>query len=318
MSIFQKKILLLKGGNSSEKEISYKTAASVAQSIKTLGFNFVEAELDENLPQVILKFRPDVVFNATHGTYGEDGCVQGMLEILKIPYTHSSFATSSLAMDKNKTKQILEKYGVISPKGKLISISQARKEKFTFPIIFKPNNEGSSFGITIIKNNNELTHFLEAANKDEVFLQEEFIEGLELTAGVFNNIALGVLEIKPQDSFFDFSAKYKSTQTQYIMPARIDEKMYEKVKDWALTAHKQIGCNTLSRSDFILSKDKELFFLEINTQPGFTNTSLIPKMAKYNNISFDDLVLQLIKDAKLHNLRNAKKICEKRADNKKL
>lgn len=301
MSIFEKKILLLKGGDSSEKEISYKTAASVAQSLKTLGFNFIEAELDETLPQVILQFKPDVVFNATHGTYGEDGCVQGMLEILKIPYTHSSFAASSLAMDKNKTKQILEKYGVISPKGKLISIAQAKKEKFTFPTIFKPNNDGSSFGISIIKNNNELVHFLETANEDEVFLQEDFIDGLELTVGVFNEKALEVLEIKPQDGFFDFTAKYKSAQTQYIMPARIDKKMYEQAKDWALIAHKQIGCNTISRSDFILSKERGLFFLEINTQPGFTNTSLIPKMAKYNNISFDDLVLQLIKNAKLHN-----------------
>jgi len=293
-----KRILLLKGGKSREREISYRSAKAVSDSLKRQGLNFIEAELDETLPTILQEFKPTVVFNATHGTYGEDGRVQGLLDILEIPYTHSSLPASALAMDKDKCKIILAKYGVNSAKGEVLSIKQAQAKKFSLPIIFKPNSEGSSFGIEIIKNNNELQNFLHSKNEEEVFLVEEFIEGRELTVGVFQNKALGVLEIKPKQDFYNFTAKYTSGGSEYIMPAKIPENIYKQAESWAEIAHAKIGCNTLSRSDFIYSESKGLFFLEINTQPGFTETSLIPKMAKYNNISFDELVSTLIKEAR--------------------
>lgn len=305
-----KKVAVLKGGWSEEREVSLSSGAQCANALHDAGYDVSEIDVTRDLKLLIeqLTPKPDVVFNALHGKWGEDGCIQSVLDILQIAYTHSNAAASSLAMDKQKTKNLLNGYGIKSPKGELVSKDQllAGDIPFAAPYVIKPNNEGSSFGVRII---------LEGDNRGvlggedwcfgEEVLIEEMIKGRELTVAVMQENdkpaeALTITEIKPVNSFYDFESKYADGGSIHVIPAEISEEISNQAKNMALIAHRELGCSGMTRSDFILSNDNELYFLELNTQPGMTPTSLAPEQAEYCGMDFKALVSWMVENAKIH------------------
>jgi D-alanine-D-alanine ligase len=291
-----KKIMVVFGGPSSEAEVSKRTSAAVFKAVKNLGYNAIETEFSKNIISDIQKENPDIIYNAMHGAYGEDGCLQGLLECLKIPYTHSGVRASAIAMDKFFTKIILQPNGVNSAKGKIYTRSEIEKENFAKPCVIKPVDDGSSVGVIILKQNEKLDiSKLSNANR---FLVEDFIEGRELSIAVLDGVALGVVEIRPKSGVYDYKSKYTSGASEYLVPAPISKNIEEIAFEYAQKAHNILGCKGVSRSDIIYSeKENKLYFLEINTHPGMTETSLVPKIAAQKNVSFESLVETIISSA---------------------
>lgn len=304
MKKFKKKIAVLKGGFSSEREISIKTGNQVIEALKKnyevksiLVSNKIR-ELIDNLT----KFNPDIVFNALHGSFGEDGQIQSILNFLKIPYTHSGVIASSVGMNKYISKIIFEGIGIKCPAGKKLKIKDLRKQ-IKIPSVIKPLNGGSSIGITKILDKNQYTKNLESSeNSDDEILIEDFIPGREVTVGILDNTVCGITEIITKSDLYDYTSKYVEV-AKHIQNPRLPNIILNKLKKNALMAHNILGCNCISRSDFKYDeKNNTIYLLEINTQPGLTNDSLLPEMAMKKGISFFNLCQILIDNAKCENL----------------
>lgn len=298
------------GGPSSEKKVSLKTGKFVSKALLDLGYEIKKIKVTSNIKLLISNlnsFEPDIVFNALHGTFGEDGSVQKILKKLDLSYTHSGAKSSMIAMDKHKSKIFFQKLKIPSPKGMLLDKNIKRvikdycgKKLFSFPLVIKPVSEGSSVGVKICKNINELKKYkIDESNK---YLIEEFIPGRELTVGIMNNKVFDIIELKTKKEFYDYKSKYTKGLTNYIIPALIPKKIEIKCRKYALKIHKLLKCKGATRTDFRYFEDdknkKKIYVLEINTQPGMTPLSLVPKMAKYKGISFNNLILKIIKDIK--------------------
>jgi D-alanine-D-alanine ligase len=300
-------VVVLMGGWSAERPVSLMSGNGVAEALEERGFtNVTKVDMDRNVAAVLAALRPDVVFNALHGTPGEDGTVQGMLDLMQIPYTHSGLETSVIAIDKELTKMVLVPGGVRMPKGKMVdSKALYEGDPMARPYVLKPVNEGSSVGVAIVTDNSNYGHPISARaegpwqNFDRL-LAEPFIRGRELTVAVLGDEALCVTELKPKAGFYDFDAKYTDGLTQHVCPAEVPAAISDAMLAMALRAHKLLGCKGASRSDF--RWDDELgeagiYLLEVNTQPGMTALSLVPEQARQRGISYGELVERLIAEA---------------------
>lgn len=299
-----KRIAVLKGGWSPEREVSLNSGAACAKALRAKGYDVTEIDAGRDLAARLLELKPDAAFNALHGQWGEDGCVQGLLEVMGIPYTHSGVLTSSLAMDKQRTKLVLRSAGVPSPEGRVMSRHDAAGgHVMEPPYVIKPNAQGSSVGVHIIRKGDNRPPSELGSDKwtlgDEV-LVEKFIPGRELTVAVMGDRPLCVTEITTELAFYDYEAKYAPGGSRHVLPAKVPDVIEERCLDLALLAHRSLGCRGVSRSDFrydASSATEQVYFLEINTQPGMTATSLTPEQAAHCGISFPDLCEWIIEDA---------------------
>ena len=300
----RKRVMVLMGGTSSEREVSLVSGAAVAKALAEAGFDAPIFDLGADIRAFIkaLTPPPDVVFNALHGRFGEDGTVQGLLELMGIPYTHSGVLASALAMDKPMTKRLVETVGVRTPKGRVIPREElGRGHPLPAPYVVKPVAEGSTVGVHIVQPGaNVLALDAEWSFGDSV-LVEEYIKGRELTVGIMGERALGVTEIKYAGGLFDFTSKYTPGHAQHILPAKIPQPVYDEAMRFALLAHQTLGCRGISRSDLRYDDTRPgtsgLYFLEINNQPGFTPISLVPEQAQRVGVSFAQLVAWLVETA---------------------
>jgi D-alanine-D-alanine ligase len=307
MNRFKDKIIgVLLGGLSKEREISLKSGQAILEALLLKGYDAVPVDVGSNIAQELKKKAVEVAFLALHGRYGEDGCIQGLLEIQKIPYTGSSVMTSALAMDKFLTKEILRGEGTHLPRhffydhirGNLDQVLRANH--LPYPVMVKPSREGSTIGIVKVSDPKELqAALLQAAQLDSRVLVEEFIPGRELTVSVLNGEPLPIVEIVPKSGFYDYQAKYTVGASQYFCPADLPNNVTKSLQEQSQQICARLGCEGAARVDFILSKDETPFFLEVNTLPGMTNTSLVPKAAKAAGISFEDLVEKILLSARL-------------------
>ena len=298
-------IVVLMGGLSGERKISFLTGKACSKALKKKGYNVRELDARGYFVDKLKKLKPKLVFNALHGQYGEDGFVQGILEFLKIPYTHSGVLSSSLAMDKTLSRILFKKNKIKTPKYFLLQKSyeailrkKMKNKNIKFPIVIKPINEGSSLGVYICKNKIQFNrNYNKLKNKYDRIIIEEYIPGKEIQVAVMGNRALGAIELVPKREFYDYKAKYSSkAKTKHIMPASLLRKKYNEVLFLAKKAHKILRCRGITRSDFRFFKNK-FYLLETNTQPGMTKLSLVPEIARYCGIKFEDLVMWMAKDA---------------------
>jgi D-alanine-D-alanine ligase len=300
-------IVVLMGGWSSEREVSLTSGNGIVAALRERGFTNVTAvDMDRNVAQVLAGIRPDIVFNALHGTPGEDGTVQGMLDLMQIPYTHSGLETSVIAIDKELTKMVLVPHGIRMPKGKIVqSRSLYEGDPMARPYVLKPVNEGSSVGVAIVTNEGNYGHPISARAEGpwlhfDRLLAEPFIKGRELTVAVLGDEAMCVTELKPVQGFYDYDAKYTDGLTQHVCPAEIPASVAREMMDMALAAHRLLGCKGASRSDFRWDDtqgEAGVYLLEVNTQPGMTPLSLVPEQAKQRGISYGELVERIIAEA---------------------
>jgi D-alanine-D-alanine ligase len=300
-------VVVLMGGWSSEREVSLMSGKGVAEALRERGWARVsEVDMDRNVARVLEELRPDIVFNALHGHPGEDGTVQGMLDLMGIPYTHSGLTTSAIAIDKELTKLLLVPAGVRMPKGTMVrSESLHDADPIARPYVLKPVNEGSSVGVAIVT---EASNYGNPIGRDttgpwndfDELLAEPFIKGRELTVAVLGDEALCVTELKPKLGFYDYDSKYTDGLTEHVCPAEVPEDIAQSMLDMALTAHRSLGCKGASRSDFRWDDEQGeagLYLLEVNTQPGMTPLSLVPEQARQRGISYGELVERLIAEA---------------------
>ncbi|OJT27109.1 D-alanine--D-alanine ligase [Archangium sp. Cb G35] len=302
----RKRVGVLFGGLSSEREVSLRTGAAVSKALRGLGYDVVEIDVGKDLPARLAAEKVEVAFIALHGRYGEDGCVQGLLECLFIPYTGSGVMASSLGMDKVFAKQVFLAHGIPTPPYRAFRTGDEARAAvdalpFGLPVVVKPSREGSSVGVAICKTRDEYLAAVEAASKlAGSILVEQYIKGREVQGGVLDNEALGVIEVVAAREFYDYEAKYKSGgTTQYLFPAPLPPDQYERVNQVCLAAHRALECSGGSRSDVILTPSGEVFLLEINTLPGMTESSLLPKIAAGRGIDFPGLCERLLQGATL-------------------
>ena len=299
----KKKILIISGGISKERTISLDTGKQVARELSKNGYIVKISEPNFKLLDTVKSFRPNVIFNALHGQFGEDGYMQTILETTNVPYTHSGVIPSAIAMDKELSKKIFIKNNILTPKYLIYRFDKSKSEliksinkKLKFPVVIKPINEGSSVNVFICSkiNISKKIKILESYKK---IIIEEFIPGREIQAAIIGSKKLGAIELKPKRKFYDYQAKYNpKAKTKHIIPVDLTKKEYKNLMDIALKAHKIIGCSGVTRSDFKFTNGK-FYLLEINTQPGMTNLSLVPEIAAYNGISFIKLLELILKDA---------------------
>tara|TARA_B100001057_G_scaffold8187_1_gene7518 strand:- start:13123 stop:14037 length:915 start_codon:yes stop_codon:yes gene_type:complete len=298
-----KKILIISGGISKEREISLQTGKQVAKELKKNNYLVKICEPDHYLFKVIKKFKPNKIFNALHGQYGEDGYIQSILENIGIPYTHSGVIASAKAMDKEISKKIFIKHNILTPKyikysfddhySKVIS---KIKKKLSFPVVIKPINEGSSVNVYICNKSN-LKNKLKKLKIYKEILIEEFIPGREIQAAILGNIKLGAIELKPKRKFYDYEAKYNSkAKTKHLIPVNLSKDKFIELMKISQKVHKLLGCRGVTRSDFKYYKNK-FYLLEINTQPGMTKLSLVPEISAHKGINFINLIELILKDA---------------------
>ena len=300
-------IVVLMGGWSSERSVSLMSGKGVAEALRERGWSRVtELDMGHDVAARLAELEPDVVFNALHGSPGEDGSVQGLLELMQIPYTHSGVATSAIAIDKELTKLLLVPAGVRMPVGTMVdSASLHERDPIPRPYVLKPVNEGSSVGVAIVTDASNCGNPISrnAVGPWQQFdrlLAEPFIRGRELTVAVLGNEALCVTELKPHNDFYDFEAKYTDGVTQHICPAEIPDDIARAMLDMALTAHRALGCSGASRSDFRWDDEQGeagIYLLETNTQPGMTSLSLVPEQARQRGIPYGELVERIVAEA---------------------
>lgn len=293
------------GGWSSEREISLRSGENVYQSLIRQGFSAVKINIGKNFAQQILKAKIDIAFIILHGKPGEDGTIQGFLELLEIPYTGSDVVASAIGMDKIATKRLFEyakiptpPYVFIPKDNSITLVVKTAPRKLGFPMILKPRAEGSSVGCVIIDNKNDLLHQCQKSQQEfgDIFL-EKFINGMIATVGILGQRPLPILELVPKrQRFYDFKAKYTRGETEFIIPARLPKPIYKKIQALALAAHNIIGAKGFSRVDLIMTKNKP-YFLEVNTLPGMTELSDLPAQANHAGITYDELVLEILKSA---------------------
>jgi D-alanine-D-alanine ligase len=292
-----KKIGVLLGGKSSERDISLKSGNAVLQGLKRSGYKAIAIDASKNLIDTLKKEKIQVAFIALHGRWGEDGTVQGLLEMMGIPYTGSGVLGSSMAIDKTVMKLIFATARIPTPKYTLIYNGEGAS--FPLPYVVKPANEGSSVGISVVKKKQEAPAALKEALKyDSKILIEEFVKGQEITVAVINNNALPVIEVRPKSGFYNFEAKYEKGKTEYIVPAEISSAMAKKASDIALIVYTTFNLSGSARIDMLI-KDKTPLVIDINTSPGMTETSLVPKAWAYTGRTFDELVEEILLEAAL-------------------
>lgn len=302
-----KRVVVVMGGPSAEAEVSLATGTAIAKALRTKKYEVIELQLDpKKFASDILELNPDVVFNAVHGLYGEDGHLQSVLDMLEVPYTGSNVVSSVVAMDKVISKKIFIADNISTPPSLFLNIKTGSDfkamvlKKFNLPVVVKPASQGSSIGIEIVKTEDRLSAALEVAFKYcEDVLVEAFVEGYELTVGVLKEkeglLALPIIKIVPNSGVYDYQSKYTKGSTEYLCPAPISKELTDKVQQMAIAAYKSLGCAGVARTDFIVDKDENVFALEVNTIPGMTGTSLVPKAAKVMGIDFAELCDRIIK-----------------------
>ena len=302
----EKKILVLCGGISKERLISLDTGKQVANELKKNKYTVITCEPDHALFKNIKLFKPDIIFNALHGQFGEDGYIQTILEGHKIPYTHSGVIASSIAMDKEISKKIFIKNKILTPKyikfdykKNKTNIIKVIEKKLKFPVVIKPINEGSSVHVYICTTKNIIKNLKVLSTYNQILI-EEFIPGREIQVAIMGNKTLGLIELEPTRKFYDYEAKYNSNaKTKHIIPVNLGKKDLQKITTITRKAHQLIGCKGVTRSDFKFYKGK-FYMLEINTQPGMTKLSLVPEIANYAGISFIQLIEWILKDASIN------------------
>ncbi len=328
-------IAILSGGFSCEKKVSLMSGKAVKKALGSLSYNAIEIDVDSNIAEKLRKINPGLAFIALHGPYGEDGCIQGLLEILGIKYTHSGVMASAVAMNKAMSKHIFRSLSIDTPKGYVISREDVLKNniKIDYPYVLKPINEGSSIGVHMICSHEDylkLKNMFAARDQKEepvssysndkegdtwmtkdysrdLMIIEEYIPGIELHTAVLLDEAIGTMEIRPKNKFYDYEAKYTDGFAEHIFPAEIPGNIYKMTLKHALKVHQFLGCKTISRSDFRYNpKNNTLKMLEINTHPGFTELSLVPEIAKLTKeIDFNELVKIIVEDSLHHrNIRD--------------
>tara|TARA_X000000950_G_scaffold150505_1_gene185513 strand:+ start:557 stop:1471 length:915 start_codon:yes stop_codon:yes gene_type:complete len=302
----KKKILIILGGISKERPISLDTGKQVANELKKNGYLVKTCEPNKNLLLVIKDFKPQIIFNALHGQFGEDGYIQSILETIGIPYTHSGVISSAKAMDKEISKKIFTKNKILTPKYFLYSFDKSYKKLLTlinkrlsFPVVVKPINEGSSVNVFICTRKNLLRNLKLLKDYNRILI-EQFIPGREIQAAIIGKKKLGAIELKPKRKFYDYQAKYSSkAKTKHIIPVDLSKKNYTKLMNITLRAHNLLGCRGVTRSDFKFYKGK-FYLLEINTQPGMTKLSLVPEISAYTGINFINLIKLILRDASVN------------------
>ena len=302
----KKKILIISGGISKEREISLQTGNQVAKELKKNKYIIKICEPDRNLFEITKKFKPNIIFNALHGQFGEDGYIQSILENIGIPYTHSGVIASAKAMDKDISKKIFIKNKILTPKyfDYSFNISHSKlsnkiQKKLGYPVVIKPINEGSSVNVYIC-NKSDLKNKLKNLENYKKILIEEFIPGREIQAAILGNKKLGAIELKPKRKFYDYEAKYNSkAKTEHIIPVNLSKKKFKELMNISYKVHKLLRCRGVTRSDFKYYKNK-LYLLEINTQPGMTKLSLVPEICMHKGISFINLIKLLLNDASIN------------------
>jgi D-alanine-D-alanine ligase len=303
-----KHVAVLMGGWSAEREVSLRSGKACADALEGEGYRVTRVDVARDVAEVLAKLKPDAAFNVLHGTPGEDGTIQGVLELLGIPYTHSGVLSSALAMDKAQARTVMAAAGIPVAEGRVVSRAEAAKtHAMERPYVLKPVAEGSSVGVFIVTE--EHAHPPQELTRPdwphgEMLLAERYIPGLELTCAVMGEEALDVIEIEAATKFYDYEAKYAPGGSRHILPARIKPNIYQKARNLSLAAHRALGCRGISRADFRFDNrpdgSGELFCLEVNTQPGMTETSLVPELAAYRGMSFGGLVKWIVEDASLN------------------
>ena len=300
-------IAVIKGGWSAEREVSLVSGTACAKALRELGYQVTEIDMQPDIAAVLTKTKPDVVFNALHGRFGEDGCLQGLLELMKIPYTHSGVLASSVAMDKPMAKVVFEAAGLRCPKGMVVSREAMLKgDPMKRPYVAKPANEGSSVGVKLVFESDNFFFTADNWELGDAVLVEEYIPGREITVAVLNGKALGVTEILTKAGFYDYANKYTDGGSSHLCPAPLPPEKLEEAMRMAVTAHQALGCRGLSRADFRYDDTKGepkagegFYLLEVNTQPGMTPLSLSPEIAAHAGISFNSLIQMLVEEARL-------------------
>ncbi|HEX8301867.1 D-alanine--D-alanine ligase [Sphingomonas sp.] len=299
-------VAVLMGGWSAEREVSLMSGAGIAEALESLGHQVTRIDMDRDVAAKLAATKPDVVFNALHGTPGEDGTVQGMLDLMGLKYTHSGLVTSVIAIDKQLTKQALIPHGIPMPGGRMVRSEELyERDPLPRPYVLKPVNEGSSVGVAIVtaegNYGNPIGRDVRGPWQEfPELLAEPFIRGRELTTAVLGDQALGVTELKPKSGFYDYDSKYTDGLTEHVFPAKIPDDVTDACKRIACEAHRLLGCKGASRSDFRWDDEQGvdgLFLLEVNTQPGMTPLSLVPEQARYLGISYPELVQRIVDEA---------------------
>ncbi len=300
-----KKVAVLYGGRSSEREVSLKTGAACADALAARGLDVTRIDVGLDVAERLRACGAEVVFNALHGRWGEDGSIQGLLESMGLPYTGSGVLASAVGMDKVLSKLLFKSLGLavadyrVFPAARAATL-HANDFPFTFPVVVKPSCEGSSVGVTLVKDPSQLAAACaEAARWKGDVIVERYVKGKEVQVAVLDGKAMGVIEVVPAREFYDYAAKYTAGTTQYFYPARITEAEDRKLLEAAEVAHRGLGCAGVTRTDFILAPDGTAYILEVNTLPGMTATSLVPKIAAGNGISFPELCERLLDGAAL-------------------
>ncbi len=296
-----KRIGVLMGGRSAERDISLKSGEAVLAALKRQGYEAVAVDVDDRVAETVRSERVDIAFIALHGRGGEDGAIQGLLEVMRIPYTGSGIMASAIGMHKIMTKRLLLHHGVPTPRFSVVTRAEGNAKQlpfgFSYPIVVKPATQGSTIGISVARDDQGLAEGLALAfSYDRDVLLEEYIDGKEVTAGVLNHRPLPLIEIAPKDKFYDFKAKYTAGMTDYILPARVEPALYEEIQQFALKAHRFLGCAGASRVDFRIDSSGTPLALEINTCPGMLETSLLPRAAQAAGLSYDQLVEKILAD----------------------
>ena len=299
-----KQVVVLMGGQSGEREVSLRSGAAVVQALRGLGYEVCSIDAAQDVLSELraMSGEADVVFNALHGRYGEDGCIQGVCEVLGIPYTHSGVLASALAMNKVMSKKLFRRVGIPVPGGGVFSIGQIfTNEPLRRPYVVKPINQGSSLGVHIVRAGDRFPFEEDYENHERMVLVEDYVPGRELTVAVMKDRGLEVLEIRPTEGFYDYDSKYKDGRSEYLVPAPVSCKTRTEILNFALLAHQVLGCRGVTRSDFRYDDTEGglgLRLLEVNTQPGLTPTSLVPKIASYVGINFSSLINWMVEDAR--------------------
>jgi D-alanine-D-alanine ligase len=296
-----KHVAVIMGGWSAEREISLVTGEAVSKALRALDYTVTDVDATPDLAAELTSLKPDIVFNALHGRWGEDGCVQGLLEMLGIPYTHSGVLASALAMDKPMAKHVFEQCNIpCAPHVVTTYEALLQEEPMPRPYVVKPINEGSSVGVAIIEESDNGPTLPDCALSSDNVMVEKYVPGRELACGVIGGRALDVVELRPKRGFYDFEAKYSDGITEHLMPAPLSDQLYQRVQAYSALAHDALQCKGISRADFRYDEtlgDDGLFILEVNTQPGMTPLSLVPEMAAHDGMDFETLVGWMTEDA---------------------
>lgn len=296
---------VLMGGVSAEREISLRTGEAIMKALRARGYNVCPIDVGYDIAERLIVEQIGIAFITLHGRFGEDGTIQGMLELMRIPYTGSGVLASALSMDKIMTKLIFSAHAIPTPASHILQATEGVKEameklSFPFPIVVKPASEGSTIGVTILHDKEGLAQAIEHARQYDLrLLLEEYIKGKEITLGVLNGHPLPLIEIAPRGGFYDYRSKYTKGETEYILPPRIPQKAHEEAERIGLEAYNSLGCEGCARVDMMADEKGEIFVLEVNSMPGMTETSLVPKAAHFAGIDFPELVERILKGASL-------------------